>query len=324
MPNRTQVQAISGKQGETGPTYLYARVRPQLKTETTRPFADHSVFLLDTSLSEHPDRFAVSMKLWQQVLQSDPGIKKFNILAFNVGTSWIEPKGWLDNTPEGRGKAVARLDGIVLEGATDLSAALARLATPGADATRLATPGADATRLAEAPLAGLAKGAPLEIFLLSDGQITWGNRDSNSLVANFESKCPYSARFHCYTIGLGAENIELFQALTRKGGGIYPCYSEAYLPHAARAHRSHCLLVERVSFKGGPEMTDVLVAGRQAAVYPGGDLVVAARAAGRSDLPSRTSPARQAGPTAVGGLPHTKLIVEGTFLGERVVYEYPI
>jgi hypothetical protein len=295
LPTRPQVQGISGKQGESGPTYLYARVRPQLKTETSRPFSDHAVFLLDTSLSEHPDRFAVSMKLWQQVLQSDPGIKKFNILAFNVGTSWIEPKGWLDNTPEGRGKALAKLDGIVLEGATDLSVALNRLATRGADAT---------------PLAGLGKSAPLEVFMLSDGQITWGNRDTNSLVANFEANCPYSARFHCYTIGLGAENIELFQALTRKGGGIYPCYSEAYLPHAALAHRKHCLLVERVSFKGGPEMTDVLVAGRQAAVYPGGDLVISARVANQSP------------PTA--GLSRTKLVVEGTFLGERVVYEYPI
>ena len=300
---RTQIQVISGRQGDNGSSYLYARVRPQLKTETTRPFADHAVFLLDTSLSEHPDRFAVSMKLWQQVLQLDPGIKKFNILAFNVGTSWIEPKGWLDNTPEGRAKALARLDGIVLEGATDLSAALAQLTTRGAG------------RTSATPLAGLANQKPLEIFMLSDGQITWGNRDTNSLVANFESKCPYSARFHCYTIGLGAENIELFQALTRKGGGIYPCYSEAYLPHAARAHRSHCLLVERVSFKGGPEISDVLVAGRQAAVYPGGDLVVAARANLTPQPPSLKGK---------GELGRTKLVVEGTFLGERVVNEYPV
>src|SRR5207244_615121 len=87
LPARAQLQAITGRQGDSGPTYLYARIRPQLKIETGRPFADHAVFLLDTSLSEHPDRFAVSMKLWQQILQLDPGIKQFNILAFNVGTS---------------------------------------------------------------------------------------------------------------------------------------------------------------------------------------------------------------------------------------------
>jgi tetratricopeptide (TPR) repeat protein len=312
LPSRAQLQAITGRQGESGPTYLYARVRPQLKTETSRPFADHAVFLLDTSLSEHPDRFAVSMKLWQQILQNDPGIKKFNILAFNVGTSWIEPKGWLDNTPEGRGKALARLDGIVLEGATDLSGALNQLT--GAMPTALR--GHD-NKGDGGPLSDLSKQQPLEIFLLSDGQITWGNRDTNSLVANFESKCPYSARFHCYTIGLGAENIELFQALTRRGGGIYPCYSEAYLPHAARAHRSHCFLVERVSFNGGPAMSDVLVAGRQAAVYPGGDLVVAARA----NLTPKPSSLKG---KAERGVDKTTLVIEGTFLGERVVYEYPI
>ncbi len=317
MPSRAQLQTITGRQGESGPTYLYARVRPQLKTETSRPFSDHAVFLLDTSLSEQPDRFAVSMKLWQQILQSDPGIKKFNILAFNVGTSWIEPKRWLDNTPEGRGKALAKLDGIVLEGATDLSAALQSLSMPTQNrghGTQPAARGADAT-----PLAGLAKHQPLEVFLLSDGQITWGNRDTNSLVANFESNCPFSPRFHCYTIGLGAESVELFQALTRKGGGIYPCYSEAYLPHVALAHRKHCLLVERVSFKGGPTLTDVLVAGRQAAVYPGGELVIGARV---SPLPSGER-GRGEG-TAVRGTSRTKLVVEGTFLGERVVYEYPI
>jgi tetratricopeptide (TPR) repeat protein len=315
LPSRAQVQAITGRQGESGPSYLYARVRPQLKTESSRPFSDHAVFLLDTSLSEHPDRFAVSMKLWQQILQGDSGIKKFNILAFNVGTTWIEPKGWLENTAEGRNKALARLDGIVLEGATDLSAALSRL-TPDRDESRLANNG---------PLSGLANQQPLEVFLLSDGQITWGNRDTNSLVASFESKCPYSARFHCYTIGLGAENTELFQALTRRGGGIYPCYTEAYLPYAARAHRNHCLLVERVSFKGGPAINDVLLAGRQAAVYPGGELVVAARLNAESKTKSEPGAPHSGGPGGTGTpAGRTALVVEGTFLGERVVYEYPI
>jgi tetratricopeptide (TPR) repeat protein len=169
----------------------------------------------------------------------------------------------------------------------------------------------------------------LEVFLLSDGQITWGNRDSNSLVAHFEADCPYSTRFHCYTIGLGAENVELFQALTRRGGGIYPCYSEAYLPAVARAHRNHCLLIERISFKSGPAMSDVLVAGRQAAVYPGGDLVVSAKLVASGQWPvaredkANSSLATSHRPLATTTGP-TKLIVEGTFLGERVVYEYPI
>ena len=32
----------------------------------------------------------------------------------------------------------------------------------------------------------LAKGTPLNVFLLSDGQITWGDADATALLARFE------------------------------------------------------------------------------------------------------------------------------------------
>jgi hypothetical protein len=282
-PPRPQVQAISGRQGETGPQYLYARIRPELKkVENEKPFAGHAVFLLDTSLSEYPDRFALNMKLLRKILEGDPAIEHFNILAFNVGTSWVEPKGWLPNTAAGREDAFSRLDGIVLEGATDLSAALNKLIQPGFD---------------------IAKETPVNVFLLSDGQITWGEPDVAALVARFESRCPYATRFHCYRTGLGAENLELFEALTRKGGGIFNCFTGADLAAAARAHRAQCFQVERVSLVGGPATRDVLVAGRRAAVYPGGEMILAAR---------------------VSGTGHTTAVLEGTFLGKKLVQEYPL
>ena len=40
-------------------------------------------------------------------------------------------------------------------------------------------------------------------------------------------RCPFPTRFHCYRTGLGAENAELFDALTRNGGGVFNCFSEA-------------------------------------------------------------------------------------------------
>src|SRR5262249_45856982 len=247
-----------------------------------KPFAEHAVFLLDTSLSEHPDRFAVSMKLLRKVLESDSDIKHFNILAFNVGTSWVEPKAWLPNTPQGREQALTRLDGIVLEGATDLSAALARLARPSFD---------------------IAAGTPLNVFLLSDGQLNWGETDVATLVSRFEQRCPFPTRFHCYRTGIGAGNAELFEALTRRGGGVFNCFGEAGVPAAAKAHRNQCLQVEKVRFAGGPAASDVLVAGRKTAVYPDGELVVAARFA----QPGQTT-----------------LVVEGTFQGQKMVQEFPV
>jgi hypothetical protein len=282
-PAQPDVQASSGRQGDNGPVYLYARIRPELKeVEQAKPFADHAVFLLDTSLSEYPYRFDVSMQLLRKILETDQAIKHFNILTFDVGSAWVEPKGWLPNTKDGREKAWKRLDGILLEGATDLGAALDKLALPG-----FVIPATTA----------------VNVFLLSDGQSTWGEADAASLAARFESRCSFPTRFHCYRTGIGAENLELFEALTRKGGGVFTCFGEADVAAAAKAHRRHCLKVERVSLDGGPAASDVLVAGRRAAVYPGGELVVAAK---------------------LKSTGHTRVVVEGTFLGRKVVQQYPV
>src|SRR5205085_226584 len=204
--------------------HVFARLRPDLKEEQTKPFAEHAVFLLDTSLSEHHDRFDVNMDLMKKILEKDPDIKKFNILTFNVGTAWVEPKGWLDNTEAGRKTAFDRLDGLVLEGATDIAGALEAL---------LHGPVADAS-------------GSLNVFLLSDGQATWGERETASLVSRFESHCKFPVRFHCYRVGLGSENQELFESLTRKGGGIFQCYSEADINAAAVAHRNQCLQISNI------------------------------------------------------------------------------
>ncbi len=110
-------------------------------------------------------------------------------------------------------------------------------------------------------------------------------------------------RFHCYRTGLGEENSELFEALTRKGGGVFQCFGEADLKAAAQAHRSQCLQVQRVRFVGGPEASDILVSGRRAAVYPDGELVVAAR---------------------FNGTGRTTVIVEGEFAGKKMVQEFPL
>ncbi len=283
LPVQPRIQSLVGRQGENGPYAVYARLRPELPAvEKPAPFASHAVFLLDTSLSEQPDRFGVSMGLLKRILESDQDIKQFNVLCFNVGAAWVAPQGFLPNTAEGRKQALKRLDGLLLEGATDLSCALEKLARPGFD---------------------LPAGTPLNCFLLSDGQITWGSDDVASLTARFEKRCPYPTRFHCYRTGLGAENLELFEALTRQGGGIFNCFGEADLAAAAQAHRNHCLKVQSVRFVDGPSAGDVLIAGRRAAVYPGGELIVAAR---------------------LKGTGKSRIVVEGQFQGQSVKQEFDI
>lgn len=280
IPPKPEAQVISGRQGESGPLYFYTRIRPELPVETAKPFAEHAVFLLDTSLSEHPDRFDVNMKLMGKILEGDPALKRFNILTFDVAGRWAEPKGWLDNTAAERAKALSRLDGIVLEGATDFAAALDKLAD-----------------------VDLPERTPVDVFVLSDGQITWGESEVATVVARYENRCRQNVRFHCYRTGIGADNLELFAALTRRGGGIFNCFSEADLNGAAVGHRHQCFRLERVTLSGGPETSDVLVAGRKAAIYPGGDLIVAGRA-------------NQTG--------RQLLTLEGSFLGKSHTLKFPL
>ena len=64
-----------------------------------------------------------------------------------------------------------------------------------------------------------------------------------------------------------------------------------------------CLQVERVSLKGGPAASEMLIAGRRAAIYPGGDLVLAAKMA----APGKST-----------------ILLEGTYLGQPFSEEYPI
>ena len=55
--------------------------------------------------------------------------------------------------------------------------------------------------------------------------------------------------------------------------------------------------VESVRFVGGPAASDVLIAGRKAAVYPGGELIVAAE---------------------LDGTGQAHAVVEGTFQGQKM------
>jgi hypothetical protein len=277
------LQVISGRDGPDGPIYLFARLRPNIKAEQSGPFAENAVFLVDTSLNDQPGQLDVHMKLLRKILEKDPDIKRFNILTYSVCSAWVEPNGWLDNTSDGRKRAFDRLDGLLLEGASDIGEVLDRLA-------------------AGPPHRGSAIG-PVNVFLLSDGQATWGERATERLAHRFSERCKFPVLFHCYRTGLSAENQELFDALARKGGGVFQCHSTNDIEAAALAHRNQSLQITSLRIEGEPHAADVMIAGRQAKVYPGGDVVVAARL----DKPG-----------------DAKIILEGRFQGKDFRQEYPV
>ena len=280
-PARAGIQAVSGAEAPGGRPFVFARVRPDLPEVAAAPFSDKAVFLLDTSASENAGRFDLGMRLMRRILESDPAVKHFNVLCFDVSARWVRPRMWFPNTAAGRAEAFRALDGVLLEGATDVSAAL------------------DA--LAAAPFA--KPGEPVNVFLLSDGQTTWGETNAAAVSARFEGACRFPARFHCYDLGDGAYNDALFGMLTRRGGGVFACRGEADLAAAASAHRRECLTITRLGLAGAPAFSDVLVAGRRSAVYPGGELLLAARA------------------SEVGA---AEVVLEGTFAGRPFAQRFPV
>src|SRR5262249_6433409 len=195
LPIDRSVQVASGRHGDRKACYVCVRVRPSVpviaRKDTT---ARKAIFLLDTSRSEHPERFAVSMKLLQTILEKDPHIEHFNILTFNVAAKWVEPGRWVANSRAERKRIFASLDGLRLEGATDLSVALEALLKPRF---------------------WLRRDAPVDCFLLSDGRLNWGETSPAALTASFFNRVRYPVRFHCYRTGIGEDNAELFDELTR-------------------------------------------------------------------------------------------------------------
>jgi hypothetical protein len=250
---------LAGTDPSTGESSFVVRLAPQLAgLPPGKGGASHGIFLVDTSLSEHPDQFAVNRQILQGILASSPGLSQFNVLTFDTGARWVN-QGWITNDAAGRAQALAAIDGILLEGSTDVARALDTLAHPSWDP-------------------GGAK--DLDAFLLSDGVLDWGDTNLDALITRYDATSPFATRFFAYRTGLAAENLELFQSLTRRGA-IFNCLSAADIPTCSTAHQASGMVLGSVAIEpvgpAGASATNLLVAGRQATVIPGATVTIAGK-----------------------------------------------
>lgn len=247
-------EVIGGADRASQSDYIYARLAPQLPSVATGSGANEAIFLLDTSLSQEPDEFGISLKALQKILELNPEIQRFNILFFNVETRWAEPRGWLANTPQSRQEALNKINKVILEGATDIEAALAALnRTPWLN----------------------QEGKHVDIFFLSNGQGTWGDPVLNRILAKFKKSLRCSPRFFCYNFGLGGVNQDLFHLLTSLGGSVFSCPQESQLNEVALAHKQAAFALSKVETTG---LADVLLSHDSTAIYPGQEILLAAKA----------------------------------------------
>ncbi len=266
---RVVTDTVAGQAPGDDESYFYTRIKaPAVDDQVSRVGASKAIFMLDTSLSAHPERFAIDVALVEAIMANSPEIERFAVMTFDVSARWLTD-GMVANTPEKRALVANHLEGVLLEGATDFGAALNTLSTPPFE---------------------LSEDDLVDVFVMSDGVISWGDGDAARLVAQAKSKLDFETRFFAYRTGLGAENLTLYQALTREGA-IFNCMSLDAVPDCARAHTAPGLILSEVVAQGFGDtpgaIAELLVAGRQATLFPGAQITVAGRITQPGDVQLR-------------------------------------
>ncbi|MBV1911342.1 MAG: VWA domain-containing protein, partial [Kangiellaceae bacterium] len=224
------------------------------------------VFAIDTSLSASSEKFHLWVKLINQILeQNQSEIEAFTLMSFSTQPSWWR-ESFVKNTSDQREKLKRYLNRLILEGATNLSAALDQAVSPRwlMDSDK--------------QLKAEHQAKPFDLFLLSDGAVTWGERDPFFITESTRAsnqKHRLLNQLFTYRFGLSGENKSLLNHLVREiGGGSYQLDHNTDMKELAIAHKMVPWKIENISLEGGK---DILLAGRPNAVYPGQLLTIAGR-----------------------------------------------
>ena len=234
---------------------FYTLAKPDLPVRASGQDSDTAVFVVDTSLSSNPDRFNIYERLVAATLENNRGtLKRFAVLFFDVAPRWYKP-AFIDNTKANADALIATMDKALLEGATDLGAALRESARPG--------------WLAE------EKTMHWDTFLLSDGSPTWGESDEHA-ISHSIAAARRGAVF-AYNTGIAGTDTQVLGGVTRAtGGAVFSVTGDAEVPAASTAHKARAWMIESVKAAGA---TDVVLAGRPIALFPGQSLQVTGRGA---------------------------------------------
>jgi len=249
-------------------SYFAKQWRVELPTEASRS-QPRAVFVLDTSLSALPEKFHLWIELIKKILINNKSeIKEFALLSFNTDSHWWK-KSFVKNSEKQRDKLFDYLNNLILEGATDLASALDNAASP----KWLLNTENNANR-----------NNLYDLFLLSDGAITWGEKEAffiSESIKNKSVKHKTINQIYTYRLGQSGENAGLLTHLTREiGGGSYQLSNDTDLNQLATAHKMVPWKIESLKLKGAK---DILIGGRPSSVYSGQVIKLAGRVAGNID-----------------------------------------
>ena len=232
---------------------FYTLARADLPVQAASNGSDTGLFVVDTSLSSNPVRFNVYEKLVAATLENNrASMKRFAVLFFDVTPRWYRPS-FLDNTAENARALILAMDNLSLEGATDLGATLDEAAHP-------------------AWLRGDAA-SRWDTFLLSDGAPTWGESDEHAISRAFEGA--HRGAVFAYNTGIAGTETGMLASLARAtGGSVFSVVGEEEIAAASTAHKARAWTIAAVRAKAA---TDLVLAGRPVALFPGQTIAVAGR-----------------------------------------------
>lgn len=245
--------------------YFAKQWRVNLPSEIS-PSQSRAVFAIDSSLSASSDKFQLWVNLVEQILSTNQReIKEFAVLSFSTHSNWWR-ESFVSNNAEQRNKLLSYLNQLILEGATDLSSALTQAVAPSW------------LESDDESLKQEHKNKPFDLFLLSDGAVTWGERDAffiSESVKSSSSKHGLLNQLFTYRFGQTGENKSLLNHLVREvGGGSYQLDHDTDLETLASAHN---LVPWKIASLKADGASDLLISGRPNAVYPGQLLTIVGR-----------------------------------------------
>lgn len=216
---------------------------------------EKAVFVVDTSLSASPEKFHLWVNLVSEILTNNQSeMKEFALLTFNTAAIWWQ-QNYLMNNADNRERLNEYLNQLVLEGATNLNQAL-NLATQ--------------TKWIKYHNNG---SNDYDIFLLSDGAITWGEKAPYFISASMQEN--FSGRIFAYRLGAPGEDADLLAHLTREiGGATFQLNAKNDIRQVSQAHRMLPWQIDSVSLEGA---NDILISGRPNSTYPGEELIFSGR-----------------------------------------------
>ncbi len=267
-PRSAEADVLVGTDGAGLPGQaFYTRVRlpERLTAGKTDTPTGRAVLVVDTSLSvEEGNAWALQASLLRALLEKDESLQEYAVLLFDVRPRWLHGTGFRRNTPQARQETFAELERVYLEGASNVEGMLTELERAGREWLK--------------PAEGKGR---VTAFLLSDGNVTWGQSNVDALISRHPAA--ETLRWVSYRFGEAAVNQDLFDALARASGGrVVGVLSGSQVEAAARAHRAASVLLHHVQVKGVPAK-DVVVAGRPRLVFPGQELLVAGRLMGKGE-----------------------------------------